>query len=346
MAFQNSFGWDSTLTKVSEPIIFTIRKLKPDVRFFVFDTEYHVYSGALKLHSEFFERFLEPSGGIAPSSTSLDFKSDWYTDIDDDGSWHLTSDSHVRRKDHTIFKGDQAQEQKAFNNILCAMFNRDYTITNGAELKSMVDQADYLCALTVISHSVSNVLQRSPGLLSDIKDHPCTILLSALTLRHGALFRDSLIFSLGPWSSPRYAELQHQAPGLYSIAQTCYDETMKAVQQFWTSLPQLVVKKPDPGYSNHFTVVATEVFRSVGSSVDIHKNFLMPSMIRSIDVNANNLTSALQRNFLKNAVAPLLKNNLLLHPSAEAGTDIYNDYFLCFEIKDEQLPWDTTQEDS
>lgn len=73
---------------------------KPDVRIFVFDQEFHVSSGALKLHSAFFRKFLEPSGGIQPSSSAPSvFKSDWYTQIDTDlpTGWGLCSDAKVSR---------------------------------------------------------------------------------------------------------------------------------------------------------------------------------------------------------------------------------------------------------
>jgi hypothetical protein len=77
------------------PVIFTLGGGRPDVRFYVFNKEFHANSGILKIHSEFFRRHLDPSGGIQPSSLSSLFHSDWYTKIEEDGAWALTCDPGV-----------------------------------------------------------------------------------------------------------------------------------------------------------------------------------------------------------------------------------------------------------
>lgn len=64
---------------------------------FVFDQEFHVSSGALKLHSAFFRKSLESSDGVQPSSDSPFFTSDWYTEVDEynNPKWRLTADKKV-----------------------------------------------------------------------------------------------------------------------------------------------------------------------------------------------------------------------------------------------------------
>jgi hypothetical protein len=71
------------------PVIFTLGGAKPDVRFYVFTKEFHVNSGILKTHSEFFRKHLDPTGGLQPTSSSPLFHSDWHTYIEEDGDWAL-----------------------------------------------------------------------------------------------------------------------------------------------------------------------------------------------------------------------------------------------------------------
>jgi len=79
------------------PIIFTAPDQRPDVGLQVFNQIFHVYSGVLKIHSGFFRTYLEPSGGLLPTSTSPLVTSEWFTKVDNDGkAWSLTSDQKVK----------------------------------------------------------------------------------------------------------------------------------------------------------------------------------------------------------------------------------------------------------
>lgn len=63
---------------------------EPDVRLKVFDVvEFHVHSVLLKMHSAFFRAFLDSPEKIVPAST--EFKYEWVTKFDNDGSWHLVA---------------------------------------------------------------------------------------------------------------------------------------------------------------------------------------------------------------------------------------------------------------
>lgn len=72
-------------------IIFTARGHTPDVRLRVFDTEFHVHSVILKLHSNFFYKFLDSPEKDNNGSVSLgSFKYEWNTVLcDDDSDWAL-----------------------------------------------------------------------------------------------------------------------------------------------------------------------------------------------------------------------------------------------------------------
>ena len=84
-----------TKVEPKQPLIFKSPGMKPDVYFKVFNQEFQVTSMVLKLHSGFFRTFLDPSGGKLPKSTQPTFKSEWFTKIDDDGTWELSPDHKV-----------------------------------------------------------------------------------------------------------------------------------------------------------------------------------------------------------------------------------------------------------
>jgi hypothetical protein len=81
-----------------KPIIFTSPGAQPDVRLRVFDQDFLVCSGLLKIKSAFFRKFLEPSGGNLPA-TSEEYQYEWYTCVDESDSncWSLSSDTKVSR---------------------------------------------------------------------------------------------------------------------------------------------------------------------------------------------------------------------------------------------------------
>ena len=86
-----SFGNNSRTRRRSEspkgtrePIVFQSPGLKPDVRLTVCGQEFHVHSVILKLHSNFFRKFLDsPEKDAAPPSSP--FKYDYASVTDADG---------------------------------------------------------------------------------------------------------------------------------------------------------------------------------------------------------------------------------------------------------------------
>ncbi len=66
------------------PIVFQSPGLKPDVRLTIYGQEFHVHSVILKLHSNFFRKFLDsPEKEAAPPSSP--FKYDYASVTDADG---------------------------------------------------------------------------------------------------------------------------------------------------------------------------------------------------------------------------------------------------------------------
>lgn len=73
----------------SEPtVVFKSPGLEPDTRLRVFDTEFHVHSTILRLHSNYFRKFLDsPDKPERPAGAT--WRYDYATVIDDDGTWAL-----------------------------------------------------------------------------------------------------------------------------------------------------------------------------------------------------------------------------------------------------------------
>jgi len=70
------------------PVVFKSPNLQPDVRIKVFDAEFHVHSTILKLHSNFFRKFLDGPDKLFPPASST-FPYDYISYIEDDGDWGL-----------------------------------------------------------------------------------------------------------------------------------------------------------------------------------------------------------------------------------------------------------------
>lgn len=72
-----------------KPIVFPVA----DMSIQVFSQAFHVNSDILKVHSEFFRKFLDsPDKGKSPTSKAGNFKYEWVTQVDADRiGWNLTS---------------------------------------------------------------------------------------------------------------------------------------------------------------------------------------------------------------------------------------------------------------
>ncbi|KAH7403257.1 hypothetical protein BKA64DRAFT_641259 [Cadophora sp. MPI-SDFR-AT-0126] len=327
----------------SSAIIFTTLKNEPNTRLFVFNQEFHVFAEPLRMNSAFFERAFDPSNGIELSSSSPLFKSDWYTSLDKDVGWVLTpgSQKHDKDEDFTISKGKRSQEQKAFNNILCAIFNREYQVSNAAELNSMVTQAAYYGALPVVSNSLTGPLYTSSELLSTDFD-ATTLLESAYKLRHKALFRECFIYVLGPWSNPQYKKLL-DGP-LFKLADTAYKRMEMHIMKIHMDMFQLASNCPPDSdeFINGGTEYVQHLLGLAPKCVSDEGRIIMPKFFRSC------MTAAARKypephDEVKKMLGRFLQNRLVLLKDAVSGVGEFEDYFLHFTIPDRMLPWDVNE---
>ncbi|KAH7319449.1 hypothetical protein BKA65DRAFT_569816 [Rhexocercosporidium sp. MPI-PUGE-AT-0058] len=331
-------------TSPDPPIIFTTARQKPDVRMFVFNQEFHVYSGVLKMNAAFFETMLEPSGGMKPRSTSPLFKSDWFTALDADLGWVLSFDHKCKHENLSTFKGSVMSEQRAFINLLSAIFSREYELADANELKSMTNLADYYRALPIVSYSLSGTIYSSPGFITSIGYDPCTILISASKLRHKLLFREGFISALGPWSKPRYRKLKHSHPELFKLADAAYKTVDAKISKLTRELFQIAADNsiPPKKKGKACPKLVQDVISSSYEYVDKEGKILWPMFVENCKHCVHCDTSYQP---LLTLLGELLQNESVLNKKAVVGENCFEDQFMCFALSDAELPWDTTQID-
>jgi hypothetical protein len=368
LQIKNSSTLRSQAIKMLAPITFTRFGFEPDLRLYVFNKEFHVDSEILKLYSSHFRSLLDPSSTHNTSSTSPDFHSDWYTSIgfyDQKSSWSLSPDTFVRPfgqpslilhificshvqfermltilkqlkdMDLSRFIGDVFREEKAFQNLLCAMFGELYSITDAAELNSMIAQAETHKTLPILSTSISGTFPYSPGLISAIEKDPCSLLVSAHKLRHKVLFQECYIHALGPQSHPRY---YHQLS----------DEVLR---DFIEKKRGLLGTQVLRAY-NTIVRLASGLIWPISDAID-PKQFLnfAPDCVFGNDILYPKFFRLCYEHIVNNydngqvycLFSQLLENKLALNKDAVAGVGDFADFFLCCELKDDELPWDVTQ---
>lgn len=72
-----------------KPIVFVARGLPLDTRLDVLGTEFHVHSAILKMKSNFFFKFMDSPDKTVDNKS--EFKYEWISRIDEDGSWALVA---------------------------------------------------------------------------------------------------------------------------------------------------------------------------------------------------------------------------------------------------------------
>jgi hypothetical protein len=250
-----------------------------------------------------------------------------------DLSGMLITLEQLKDMDLSRFKGDMFREEKAFQNLLCAIFGREYSVTDAAELNAMTTQALGYGALPILSKSISRTFSNSPGLISSIGKDPCSLLVSASKLRHKVLFRECFIHVLGPWSRPRHHQLSE--PALRHLAATKTESLNSWVLGAYEGIVGLASGViSDPTLARQFLDLAP--YCVFGNEI------LFPKFLRLC-------YEYIENNYKDGPIYPpfsrLLANKLALNEDAVAGAGDFADFFLCCELDDDELPWDVTQTD-
>ncbi len=300
-------------------------------------------------------------------SLSLQYK--WISKVDDDRKWHLVADSQKVRSsyililcspkhtdrmiqnkpfDHEKFKGDTGFEAAVFEKLLCAIYNRSYIIGSTKDLVILTEFADYYCVLPIVSRTLDGALLESPEFVHNIKKDPCTVFETAAKLRNKVLFREALIWVVGPWTSPNFKNLSD--PRLRQVARCVYGEIATKVSNSSGRIMDGFIGSGNDIWSENFhngIYAPQEPLTLGGSYLRGRPRLSFPCFFRNIDTCSGHL---MPRNFFDDdlELSELLKNNLVLNRlELRSGDEDEEeaDYFLCAEIEDEDLPWDITELD-
>jgi hypothetical protein len=237
------------------------------------------------------------------------------------------------------FKGDSDEEETSFEKLLFVFYNREFRITNLAELKRMTNLADYYLSLPALSASLYAALHRSHGLHHEIYSVPEEFLIIAKKLRSSALFKEALILSLGPFRQPKYLQLSD--PELRRIAEKTYNALTSKVLKLLGLLTGF--RKLSARYNR---VAEHEIPLLCGQDC---WEPCWAEYFRNVEIDSvsfwEKFSNENQKSVVKIALRALMKSELQFDKSIQSGSGKFKEYFLCSEIEDEVLPWDPTEMD-
>lgn len=211
----------------------------------------------------------------------------------------------------------------------------------------MVTLGDYYCLLPSLSRSLDSALLKSPEFCQQIHEHPCELLEFATKLRSALLFREALIYAVGPYNSPKYE--QHGAlktREIKLIARATHGDISARVSEINGCLIRWLrccnPANPETRQKLVHSIITQPLklwnpteFAGVWR---IEKTSF-PEYFRQLSQRKADLR-------IESNLEEILKNNLVLgRNEIVAGTGAFKDYFLCASIEDEDLPWDLTEID-
>ncbi|KAE8442861.1 hypothetical protein EG329_002603 [Mollisiaceae sp. DMI_Dod_QoI] len=306
---------------VLQPISFEISGMAADVSLKVFDQEFLVHSPILKIHSAFFNKFLDSPDKTVVRGIHVEgeIKYQWVTELDGENDWQLVANLSEENLDTTAYKGNKKHQQHCFLMILCAVYSKPYVLRSIRDLQILVELADYYRTLPSVSRTLTDALFNSGKFNSDIQKNCCLVLQMATEARNKVLFKEALCYAIGPWYHPKYLTL-YMDKNLRKVCENVYNKVAATCMNMHYRIMKL-----DHGETERLNDKISE-WRQYQDGVSLPVYFRKVHSMGLIDASK------------------LLTNNLVLQGRDYlAGEGDYQDWFLCAEISDEDLPWDITQ---
>jgi hypothetical protein len=246
------------------------------------------------------------------------------------------------------FKGNAKIEAELFKTLLCAIYNRPYTVKNTKFLVALTELADYYRALPVVSRTLSDALLDSRTFVNQMQvDEPYLICESAARLHHKVLFRDALIWVVGRWQVPLTTEVSDRK--LRQIAECAHGKIATSVSK--------ILGKIMLGFCAYGSETWSFKFRKSICGPQLNDGPNLYVQADTIDFEAAGMYNCPQffRNILtKNdwrrrvkmeglGIEELLENHLVLDQRNLApgvvSDNLTEYYFLCATVADDDLPW-------
>jgi hypothetical protein len=231
----------------------------------------------------------------------------------------------------------------AFSKLLSAIYGQPYCLSSCEELIAITSLARFYLVLSTVSRSLYGAIfhKESWEFRLGMPKYVCQILAAAAELRHSDLFRDTIIFSLGPWESPVYQNLGYRK--LYKICQNAYNALCAKIVKTHSGIldagAQFEEDRSLREFVNNTAMIADECGNDIG---------YVPLPLYYRKLYDREITLYEVAEAFKEQIGPLVENNLALYrvgevPLGDMRDDLKGNYFLCVTVDDEDLQWDTTQ---
>jgi hypothetical protein len=198
----------------------------------------------------------------------------------------------------------------------------------------MTALADYYCALPILSRTLDGALLRSGNLANTIRFNCQKVLTVAAKLRNAVLFRESLVWVAGCWTSWKPTKTKDRT--LQKIAINAHNGIAEKVALVQVELIS------EMGAENDTTVVEAMSDASC-STLERYGTLVLPAYFRLLCQKQEERRKVCRDYIFSDKVEDLLggvlKNNLVLY----RGHD--DSHFFCAVIDDEDLPWNPEEVD-
>ncbi|KUJ24557.1 uncharacterized protein LY89DRAFT_776649 [Mollisia scopiformis] len=196
----------------------------------------------------------------------------------------------------------------------------------------------------------------SEELRSEVPVSPYEFCEAAFELRNALLFRESLIWIVGPHSNPNFEQFKARGydDKLESIARCAYGKLAVKVNNALSTVLMAALREINtPVYtaSNQLVGVIADLMAEVTADDPSNSKvrLKLPEFLRQIFRN-----SPLIANLTKDRCGGLLDSKLVIDKGTyqvgvddarrgRGGLEDCNDRFFCAEIDDEDLPWDINE---
>ena len=326
------------------PIVFSSPGLKEnDTRLLAFYQEFHVHYSILKKHSPHFRRLMD-----SPEKSNLvqdGFQYNWVTKIDplevDGLDWHLIStNDYVGKKELGPDPSDLDEsiniewEQKCFEALLRAFYEMPYQVESYEKMKSLTTMADYYCCCPTISRTLNNAIFHfdNSEWYFNVQQNSGRFLELAIKLRNSTLFRDALILHVGNWGD----DMDSHANWIDNR------DLLKIVETARSKIAVLVAKVLKIGFEGKQG--ATQLLNKHRAMATYLGEYALAKHIRFI-MEDSTLDNSDVLTEIRPAMRKLLDCKLAFGTNCVAGSENYPHHFLCAEIEDDELPWDTSAVD-
>jgi hypothetical protein len=229
-------------------------------------------------------------------------------------------------------------EISAFDMILRAIYNWRIIIDSPEQLCLATQLADYYCALPILSSSLYAAFGRSFYFCSEIHGFEIELLGAAVKLRNDTLYKECMVLLMSPWTNPKFRKIQD--PKLRQLANSAHHKLCQEVLEVQRNISEALYELPS-AHLKEYRELDEEM--TVEHLHDHGGKIVLPNLYRLMHDNLSRNLNHIQDHF-----GGLLENQLKLRSSwgrpGESSTWC-EDYFLCLEIDDEELPWDINQPD-